>query len=101
MVERLGYEPVFATGRGESLPADEIDVLLVEPADSAALATAERALRRRRTIPVVCVSIDPALDGVELLRPLAYLVKPFGLAELGHALRAAAESTATPVELAS
>jgi CheY-like chemotaxis protein len=102
VVERLGHEPVFPTGRrGEHLPIDEVDVLLLEPADPAALATAERLLRRRRTIPVVCASIYPSLERAAPLRPLAYLVKPFGLAELESALRSAVEALTAPVELAS
>jgi CheY-like chemotaxis protein len=102
VVERLGHEAVFPSGRrGEVLPDGDVDVLLLEPADPAARLTAERVCRRRRGLPVICASIYPDLEPPGGLRPFAYLVKPFGLCELERVLRAAVESVAAPAKLAS
>jgi CheY-like chemotaxis protein len=102
VVERLGHEAVFPSGRrGEVLPDGHVDVLLLEPADPAALSTAERLRRRCRELPIVCTSIYPDLDRASSLSPLAYLIKPFGLAELERALCAAVEAVAAPPKLAS
>jgi hypothetical protein len=71
-----------------------VDVLLLEPADPNALAVAENVRARHAGLPLVCVSILPESERFEHLQPLAYLVKPFALADLERALCAAAESGA-------
>ncbi len=97
VVERLGHEPVFPAGRpDDAVPGGGVDIVLVEPADPAARVTAETLMRRQEGIPVVCASIDPDSGQARGLRPVAYLVKPFGLAELERALTAAVESVAAP-----
>ena len=102
VVERLGHEAVFPSGRrGEVLPDGDVDVLLVEPADPAARTAAERLCRRHRELPVVCASIYPDFEPLGGLRPFAYLIKPFALAELERALRAAVQSVAPSAKLAS
>jgi CheY-like chemotaxis protein len=102
VVERLGHEAVFPSGRrGEVLPDGDVDVLLVEPADPAARTAADRLCRRHGELPVVCASIYPDFEPLGGLRPFAYLIKPFGLDELERVLRAAVESTAPPAKLAS
>ncbi len=102
VVERLGHEPVLpASPQGEALPATEVDVLLLEPADSQALATAAALRRRNEALPIVCASIHPDFGPAERLRPHAYLVKPFGLAELEAALRSAVASVGSRARLAS
>ena len=102
VVERLGHEAVFPSGRhGEVLPEANVDVLLVEPADTAALSTAERLRSGCGELPIVCASIHPDSEQSGALRPFAYLIKPFGLCELERALRGAVESVAAPAELAS
>jgi len=94
VVERLGHEPVFPESRrGDALPGD-VDVVLLEPADPGARSAAETLLHQHEGIPVVCASIHPDSGQANGLRPLAYLVKPFGLAELEQALTAAVESIA-------
>jgi DNA-binding response OmpR family regulator len=102
VVERLGHEAVFLpSGRdGEVLPDGDIDVLLLEPAAPSARTAAEH-LCRRRALPVVCASIYPDVEPPAGVRPLAYLIKPFGLVELERALRAAVQSVAQPARLAS
>ncbi len=99
VVERLGHEAVYPTGRrGEVvLDDEEFDVVLLEPADRDALVAAERLRTRREDLPIVCASIYPESEQVESLRPLAYLLKPFGLADLERALCAAAESIGAKV----
>ena len=101
VVERLGHEAVFPSGRrGEVLPDGEVDVLLLEPADASACLTAQRLCRRRSDLPVICASIYPDLE-LESLRPFAYLMKPFGLEELERVILAAVASVAAPAKLAS
>jgi DNA-binding response OmpR family regulator len=93
VVTRLGFEPVYADARSGGAQSDtDVDILLLEPADPAALSTA-RALRlRRRELPIICASIYPDLPDAEGLHPLAYLIKPFALIDLERALLAAVES---------
>ena len=93
VVERLGHEPVFPATLGGS---DDVDVVLVEPADPGAFSVVEALLRRRQGVPVVCASIHPDSGCAADLRPLAYLVKPFGLSELERALTAAVSSVTIP-----
>jgi DNA-binding response OmpR family regulator len=97
VVERLGHEAVYPTGRGGALVAVDVDVLLLEPADPTARVAADSLRARDEALPIVCVSIDPEAEQVAYLRPLAYLVKPFGLADLERALCAAAESVGAKV----
>jgi len=95
VVERLGHEPVYPAGRrGDVLPEGDVDVLLLEPADPGALSAAEALRLRREELPIVCTSIYPDSERARQLRPHAYLVKPFGLAELERALAMAVESIA-------
>ena len=54
---------------------------------------------RNEQLPIVCASIYPESDEVESLRPLAYLLKPFGLEELERALCAAVDSVSAAGEL--
>jgi CheY-like chemotaxis protein len=97
VVERLGHEPVYATGRrGDVLPEGDVDVLILEPADPAALTAAESLRLEHEELPIVCASIYPDSDAAERLRPLAYLVKPFGLSDLERALCAAVDSVGAP-----
>jgi CheY-like chemotaxis protein len=95
VVERLGHEPVFPSQlRGETVTTWDVDVVLVEPADPDARAAALALLGDKRGgIPVVCVSLDPDAGHAGELRPAAYLVKPFGLAELERALADAVAGT--------
>ena len=102
VVERLGHEAVFPSGRhGEVLPDGDVDVLLLEPADPAARGMAEQLRCRQRELPIVCASIYPDFEQLGSLRPFAYLIKPFGLNELERALCAAVDSLDRPAKLAS
>ena len=97
VVERLGHEAVFPQERADdACRSGAVDIVLLEPADPEARSAAESVLRRDRTIPVVCASIDPDSRRAAGLRPLAYVVKPFGLSELERALTAAVSSVTAP-----
>jgi CheY-like chemotaxis protein len=87
VVERLGHEAVYPNGHG--LPDEEVDALLLEPADPDALAAAESLRARNAGLPIVCASIDPDSERAARLTPVAYLLKPFGLTELEQALSTA------------
>jgi DNA-binding NtrC family response regulator len=82
VVERLGHEPVCSTHVGDSA----VDALVVEPASETELALAREIRTSHPDLPIVCVSIYPRGPEVVDLRPLAYLVKPFALAELERVL---------------
>jgi hypothetical protein len=98
----MGHEPVFATGRHNGgLPDGAVDVVLLEPADPAALGTAETLRARYGALPIVCASIHPASGRTDGLGPLAYLLKPFALSELERALSLAVESAGAEAALAS
>jgi two-component SAPR family response regulator len=90
VVERLGHEPVCSTQLDDSA----VDALVVEPASENGLALAREIRTSRPDLPIVCVSIYPRGPEVVDLRPLAYLVKPFALAELERVLTHALEHVA-------
>ena len=86
VVRRAGHEPL---GAGELAEGDEPGALILEPASADGLAIAHRLRNRLEQLPLICTSVRPAGPGVESLRPAAYLVKPFRIAELESVLRAA------------
>ena len=96
VVSRLGHEPVYPGGPGEALPED-VDVIVLEPADPRALGAAQVLRLRHEHLPIVCASIYPETANARRLAPVAYLVKPFPLGELERALRAAVERLSLPV----
>ena len=86
VVRRTGNEPV---GQGELTSDDAPELMILEPASAEGLAMATRLRRRLLDLPIICTSIGPPSAATETLRPAAYLVKPFRLAELENALRSA------------
>ena len=85
LLTRLGYEPIF--DGSDATP----DAVLMEPADIGALERA-RALRAARpSLPILCASIEERSAATHELAPAAYLLKPFGMKELGAALTDALE----------
>jgi DNA-binding response OmpR family regulator len=91
VVKRLGHDAVFPEDSDNGLvEAAAADVLVVEPADPHALATAQDFRREREDAPIVCASIYPPSAETHGLEPVAYLVKPFALGELEAALSLAA-----------
>ena len=97
VVRRLAHEPVVWDGSDpEPLRAD---AAVIEPGEGAGLALARRL--RRLGVPVLFTSIFPADHEALELQPAAYLVKPFPLYALEHALAAAlAPEPAHPVATA-
>jgi DNA-binding response OmpR family regulator len=89
VVRRAGHEPV---GLGELAEREPPELMILEPAFGEGLAIAQRLRRRLEDLPIICASIRPAGPGTESLRPAAYLVKPFRLAELEAALASALSS---------
>ena len=96
VVSRLGHEPVYPRGRDDVLP-QAVDVLLLEPADPRALGAAQALRLGHEQLPIVCASIYPQTADARRLAPVAYLMKPFPLAELERALTAAVERLSLPV----
>lgn len=91
-VNRLGHEPVFAGSLGtEEMAAP--DVALIEPAFRETFALAGRLRESLPELPIVCLSVYPKSVAVAALQPIAYLLKPFTLAELEQTLRLALDST--------
>ena len=90
-VSRLGHEPVEAD---PTLSPAAVDLLIAEPGDDLARGTAMLFAHGAGRVPVVCVSVHPR----ELLRlsfaPVAYLVKPFAVAELQRAVAEALGASA-------
>ncbi len=88
VVARLGHQSVVVGESGED-ELLEIDAAVLEPVFSAGLAAVLALRARRPDLPVVCASIYPRTPRVVALAPVAFLLKPFRLTELEHALRAA------------
>jgi DNA-binding response OmpR family regulator len=86
VVRRAGHEPV---GLGELADREPPELMILEPASGEALAIAHQLRRRLEDLPIICASIRPANRETASLRPAAYLVKPFRLAELEAALASA------------
>jgi DNA-binding response OmpR family regulator len=88
-VSGLGHEALTPGPDWEGQLPD-VDVLVLEPSYEEGVALA-RALRRLKPeLPVICaygLAPDPSIEDLE---PVAYLAKPFALAELERALTEAA-----------
>ena len=86
VVQRVGHDPVDS---GELVEGDDLGLMILEPASAEGLAAANRLRCRLGDLPIICTSIRPPSAATETLQPAAYLVKPFRLAELEVAMRAA------------
>jgi hypothetical protein len=87
VVRRLGHEAVLADGTLDQLVG--ADAYVFEPGHDAALALAAWARQHAPRVALVCASIFPPGHATAALEPDAYLVKPFPLEQLEHALVAA------------
>jgi CheY-like chemotaxis protein len=83
-VGRLGHEAIVSDGSHEQLFG--IDAIVLEPADEDALALATWTREHVPGIAIICTSIFPPWRAAEALQPDTYLVKPFALYQLEHAL---------------
>ena len=86
IVRRTGHEPV---GHGELAVDEAPAVMILEPASAADLAAAAGLRRRLEHLPIICTSILPPSEQARALGPVAYLIKPFRLAELETAIASA------------
>lgn len=96
VIAAMGCEAVLSEP-----PAGDVDLLLIEPGDGDALELAGRLRAAHPELPIVCVSIYPPQLESDLLSPLAYLLKPFSVAELQGVLRNALAARTVAVGAAS
>ena len=94
VVRRLGHEPVISDGSREQVVA--ADAIVLEPGQQEALELARWARQEVPTVAIVCASIFPPWPETVALEPDAFLVKPFPLFKLEHALSSALEQRAGP-----
>ena len=87
VVLRLGHEPIVHEGPDDGIA--DVEAAVVDT-DGAGLLVAQR-LRARR-VPSVFTSIFPAERDALDLEPVAYLLKPFPLYALEHAVAAAVDA---------
>lgn len=87
----LGFAATRLRRAPEELPPS--CVLVVEPSSPVELAGARWLRSRNPALPIVCVSIRSTRDGFEDLGAVAFLVKPFRIADLGRALTEAARAS--------
>jgi hypothetical protein len=81
VVRRLGHEPVSSTESRDELG---VDAAVIEPGEPEGLRAAIRMCAQG--VPLLFTSIFPADEETLALNPAAYLVKPFPLYALEHAL---------------
>jgi CheY-like chemotaxis protein len=81
IVVRLGHEPVL-----EDAELAPVDAILLEPAHAPSVERAQAFRAVNRDTPIVCASIELPDAGSRRLAPVAYLVKPFALPDLQHAI---------------
>jgi DNA-binding response OmpR family regulator len=92
LLERLGHEAiVLEDGVAAPPPAD---LMLLEPAAPGRLEQAREIRAQRPSLPVVCVSMLPVEARFLTLGPLAYLAKPFTVAQLDATIQGALASSA-------
>ena len=82
VVVRLGHEPVL-----DDTDLGPVDAILLEPAHAPSMERAQAFRAANGETPIVCASIELPDAGSRRLGPAAYLVKPFALPDLEHALR--------------
>jgi CheY-like chemotaxis protein len=81
IVVRLGHEPVL-----EDAELAPVDVILLEPSHAPSVERAQAFRAVNGNTPIVCASIELPDAGSRRLAPVAYLVKPFALPDLQHAI---------------
>jgi hypothetical protein len=81
---RLGLDPVETVAEGPP------DIIVLEPSGDREFQRARSLRKRFPALAIVCASIHPqSRETREQLEPVAYLIKPFPLADLRRALEAA------------
>jgi hypothetical protein len=84
VVVRLGHEPLL-----DDAALDGVDAIVLEPAHAPSVERARAFRGANGDTPIVCTSIELPDAGSRRLNPVAYLVKPFALPDLEHAIRGA------------
>jgi hypothetical protein len=84
VVVRLGHEPLL-----DDAALDGVDAIVLEPAHAPSVERAQAFRGANGETPIVCASIELPDAGSRRLNPVAYLVKPFALPDLEHAIRSA------------
>jgi CheY-like chemotaxis protein len=84
IVVRLGHEPLL-----EDAALERVDAIVLEPAHAPSVERAQAFRGAKGDTPIVCTSIELPDAGSRRLNPVAYLVKPFALPDLEHAIHAA------------
>ena len=80
IVSRLGHEAVLSNLGAP--PADEIDLLLVEPTSRRALDLTCALLDERPDLPVVALSVFPRAQEWKQIELCSYVLKPFTVAQI-------------------
>lgn len=81
VVLRLGHEPML-----DDAELQQVDAILLEPAHPPSVERARAFRAADGDTPVICASLELPDAGSRRLAPIAYLVKPFALPDLEHAL---------------
>jgi DNA-binding response OmpR family regulator len=81
VVVRLGHEPLL-----DDADLGEVDAILLEPAHPPSVERAQAFRATDDKTPIVCASIELPDAGSRRLGAVAYLVKPFALPDLEHAI---------------
>jgi len=92
VVTRLGHEAVV---QSSSELDRAVDAAIIEPGEGFGLEVAQRL--HDFHVPLVFASIYPPSNETVVLAPVAYLVKPFALYALEHALEDALAETPAAV----
>jgi hypothetical protein len=87
IVVRLGHDPVL-----EDADLAPVDAILLEPAHAPSVERAQAFRAVNGETPIVCASLELPDAGSRRLAPIAYLLKPFALPDLEHALSRALSS---------
>jgi CheY-like chemotaxis protein len=93
VVRRLGHEPVLATPDVSLAELGPLDAAVIEPAAPAAPKLLEELLEEDPQFPTIYVGVVAGELEILAVEPIAYLVKPFGMADLSAALERALGSS--------
>ena len=85
----LGYDALLSGEGSTGWSSRSFDVAVVEPATPPGLRLARELRVFRPSVPLVIASVLTPTDVTRALAPVAHLVKPFRLADLGRALAGA------------
>jgi CheY-like chemotaxis protein len=88
VVVRLGHEALL-----DDAELGAVDAILLEPAHTPSVERARAFRAVDGDTPIVCASIELPDAGTRRLAPIAYLVKPFALPDLEHAVSRAVENS--------